>query len=409
MSSQSVTFPNRDGIDLSGVLETPAGDVRAWALFAHCFTCSKDTLAATRISRQLAERGIGVLRFDFTGLGASGGAFEETAFSTNISDLIDATAWMAQEARPVQLMIGHSLGGAATVIAANALPDIKALVTLAAPSEADHVVNQFKQAVPEIEAVGRAQVDLAGRPFVLTKTFLEDVRGSSVIDAVRTLKRPYLIMHSPTDAVVGVDSATDLFINAKHPKSFVSLDNADHLLNRKEDAEFVASVIVGWSERYLQTVFPEPQVVPKTPFDVTVRETGERSQFQNEVLIDGRRFLADEPVSFGGSATGPDPYAWVTAGLGACTAMTLRMYAARKNWPLDRVTVDLNHSKDHPKDCVDCGPSDKIDVFSRDITLEGDLDEEQRVRLLEIADRCPVHRTLETAAAVETRLVTQSA
>lgn len=406
MSSQSVTFNNRDGVPLSGVLETPEGKTRAWALFAHCFTCSKDTLAATRISRQLATRGIGVLRFDFTGLGASGGAFEDTAFSTNVADLIDATAWMGAQQRPVQLLIGHSLGGAASVIAASELPEIKALVTLAAPSEADHVVNQFKQAVPEIEAAGQAKVDLAGRPFVLTKSFLDDVRGSRVIDAVRVLKRPYLIMHAPTDSVVGVDSATELFINAKHPKSFVSLDNADHLLSRKEDAEFVANVIDGWSERYLSSAVAVADAVPNTPFDVTVRETGEQSQFQNEVLIEGRRYLADEPASVGGSATGPDPYAWVTAGLGACTAMTLRMYAARKNWPLERVTVDLNHSKQHRKDCIDCGPKDKIDVFTRDITIEGDLDQEQRKRLLEIADRCPVHRTLEAEAAIETRLAT---
>jgi putative redox protein len=404
MASEKVTFPNRNGLSLSGVLETPADNLRGWAVFAHCFTCSKTGLAASRITRSLASRGIGILRFDFTGLGESDGDFSGTGFSTNVQDLIDAVAWMSDEGRPVTLMIGHSLGGAASVVAANQLPDVKAVVTLGAPSDADRVINQFSDHVPDIEAKGEKQVDLAGRPFVLRKSFLEDVRGANVHEAAANLKRPLLVMHSPIDETVSIDNATNLFLAAKHPKSFVSLDQADHLITKRDDADYAAGVIAGWASSYM--AHPE---LPKTPLstghgEVTVRETRQASPYQNEVIIGSRRFLSDEPVSVGGGDTGPDPYALVTAGLGACTSMTLRMYAARKKWPLDRVTVHLSHNKVHSEDCIDCKPTDRIDLFTREIEIEGDLDAEQRQKLVEIADKCPVHRTLERDAQVETRL-----
>ncbi len=409
MASQKVEFQNPEGQILSGVLDAPEGEVKAWAVFAHCFTCSKKNLAASRIARGLAYRGIGVLRFDFTGLGDSGGDFSETGFSSNIADLRTALAWMAKSGRPVGLLIGHSLGGAASVVAGSLEDQIQAVVTLGAPSQADHVIAQFQQSVPEIEAKGEAEVNLADRPFILRKSFLDDVRGANVIDAVKSLNKPLLVMHSPIDQTVGIDNATGLFVNARHPKSFVSLDNADHLITRAEDAEFICDVISGWSRRYWvneTSALKEPMIQSHA---VVVQETGQASRFQNSVLIDGRSYLADEPISVGGSDSGPDPYDWVTAGLGACTSMTLRMYADRKGWPLEKVTVKLNHAKKHAEDCVECGPKDRIDVFTREIEIEGNLDQEQRDRLLEIADRCPVHKTLESEAVIETRAATLSA
>ncbi len=409
MTSQKVEFPGADNVLLSGILETPDTDVRAWAVFAHCFTCSKKSLASSRIAGGLANRGIGVLRFDFTGLGESDGDFSDTGFSSNVSDLRAAIAWMGANDHPIDLLIGHSLGGAASVVAASEESGVRAVVTLGAPSDAGHVIAQFDRHIPEIEARGEAEVNLAGRPFTLKKSFLDDVRGAKVIDAVKSLNRPLLVMHAPTDQIVGIDNATDLFVHARHPKSFVSLDDADHLLTRPEDAEFVADVISGWSRRYLISRSKKSSVPMEQSHSVIVQETGQFSRFQNSVLIDGRAYLADEPIEVGGSNTGPDPYDWVTAGLGACTSMTLRMYADRKGWPLQRVTVRLSHAKQHNKDCVDCGPKDRIDVFTRDIEIAGDLSTEQRSRLLEIADRCPVHRTLEASSVVQTRDATISA
>ncbi|MEM1035725.1 MAG: bifunctional alpha/beta hydrolase/OsmC family protein [Pseudomonadota bacterium] len=409
MASEKVTFENSNGLSLSGVLETPHGEVRGWAVFAHCFTCSKTGLAASRIARYLTDHGIGVLRFDFTGLGESDGDFAGTGFSTNVQDLIDAVRWMDSQVRSVTLMIGHSLGGAASVVAASQLPDVRAVATVGAPSDAEHVIHRFGADVPEIEAKGEKEVLLAGRPFVVRKSFLEDVRGARVSEAAAALKKPLLVMHSPIDQTVSIENATGLFLAAKHPKSFVSLDKADHLLTGKQDAEYVASVIAGWAGRYLAPREQDQRLPEAGQHDVIVRETRAAGPFQNEVRTGQRRFLADEPESVGGGGTGPDPYELVTAGLGACTSMTLRMYADRKGWPLERVTVNLSHEKTHPKDCADCGPRDRIDTFTRSILIEGDLDEAQRQRLLEIADKCPVHRTLEAEVNIETRLAPISA
>lgn len=408
MQSDRVEFSNASGDTLSGVIETPDETPRAWAVFAHCFTCSKNSLAASRVARGLAEQGIGVLRFDFTGLGDSDGAFATSGFSSNVADLIAATDWMAAQGQPVSLMIGHSLGGAATIVAAGQVDSVSAVVTLGAPSDAGHVVEQFKHSVPEIEAKGAAQVSLAGRPFTLSRQFLDDVRAANVTEAAAALRKPLLILHAPGDDVVGIDNATALFLAAKHPKSFVSLDRADHLLTGKDDAGFVVDVIAGWAGRYIAARAAATEAAPQA-HKTLVRETLANGPFQNEVLIGGRRFLADEPKSMGGADTGPDPYAWVAAGLGACTSMTLRMYANRKGWPLERVSVGLEHAKAHADDCVDCGPKDRIDVFKRYIQIEGDLEADQRQRLLEIADRCPVHRTLEHGAKVETHLATNPA
>lgn len=409
MASEKVTFANADGLSLSGVLETPESVARGWAVFAHCFTCSKGGLAASRIAHYLTDHGIGVLRFDFTGLGESDGDFSGTGFSTNVQDLVDAVTWMEEQSRPVTLLIGHSLGGAASIVAAKHLPQVKAVATIGAPSDADHVIAQFKTDLPEIEANGEKEVMLAGRAFTLRKSFLDDVRGARVSEAAGALKRPLLVLHSPVDETVSIENATGLFLAAKHPKSFVSLDRANHLLTDRQDAQHVAAVIAGWSARYLDANPLVSDVSVPASDDVLVRETRAAGPYQNEVRIGQRSFLSDEPASVGGGGTGPDPYELVTAGLGACTSMTLRMYAERKKWPLERVTVRLSHDKVHAQDCEDCGPRDRIDLFTRELKIEGDLDPDQRQRLLEIADKCPVHRTLEATSKIETRLAPTAA
>ncbi len=348
-----------------------------------------------------------MLRFDFTGLGESDGDFDSTDFSSNVSDLIAAAGWMEKTGRPPQLMVGHSLGGAAVVVAASQVDSIKAVSTINAPSDAAHVIHNFSDDLEEIESKGRAKVDLAGRPFIITRDFVEDLREANVTEAARSLGRPLLVLHVPTDNVVGIDNASGLFLAARHPKSFVSIDGADHFLGRAEDSGFVASMIAAWANRYLGGAQDDGDLIEQT-HDVIVRETGLASHFQNEVFINGQRYLADEPESVGGSNTGPDPYAWVAAGLGACTSMTLRMYARRKSWPLERAIVRVDHAKNHAEDCDSCGPGDKIDVFDRHIELEGALDQDQAEKLLEIADKCPVHRTLESQVVVRTRLGTGS-
>lgn len=405
MQTETVRFEGAGGDTLAGRLDHPAGEVRGWAIMAHCFTCSKQSRAALRVAKGLAERGIGVLRFDFTGLGESDGEFEHTDFSGNVADLVAAARWMEREGHAPGLLVGHSFGGAAVIVAAGQIESVAAVATLNAPSDTAHVIGQFSAHIEEIETSGEAEVDLAGRPFTITRQFVEDVRRSSVEEALHALRRPILILHDPRDEVVGIENATGLYRAARHPKSFVSLDGAGHFLQRPEDSDYAASMIAAWAGRYLKSpTAPAADDRLEQTHRVLVRETGEAGPFQNEIFINGRRYLADEPEAYGGSDTGPDPYEWVAAGLGACTAMTLRMYAGRKDWPLERVLVRLSHKKEHAKDCVNCGPNDRIDVFTREIEVEGPLDDEQVERLKEIADRCPVHRTLESHPAIRTEI-----
>lgn len=398
MSSQNIEFAGGNGQTLAGVLDLPnARTPRAMALFAHCFSCSKDIVASRAIARELARLGIGVLRFDFTGLGKSQGDFADTNFSTNLDDLEAAANWLKAAYGGPDLLVGHSLGGAAVISVASRLPTVKAVATVGAPSDAGHVVHNFGEKLDEIEAVGEAEVLLAGRPFTIKKQFVDDVSAANVLEAVAKLHRPLLVLHAPTDQTVGIENASKLFVTAKHPKSFVSLDTADHLLSKASDAIYAADVIANWADRYLPAE-GEPAIA-KTPGGVHVAETG-GGLYQNRVSIGKHRYLADEPVSAGGGDTGPGPYDYVSAGLGACTSMTLRMYADRKKWPLDSVAVTVAFTREeNPDDPA----GEKIDTFHRNITLEGDLDPEQRTRLLEIADKCPVHRTLERDIAVKTQ------
>ena len=398
--SDKVTFPGHDGSLLAARLDTPKRAPRAYALFAHCFSCSKDIFAANRIAKRLVANGIAVLRFDFTGLGASEGDFANTNFTSNIRDLVAAANWLGENHGNVDLLIGHSLGGAAVIVAATELPTVKAVATVGAPSDAEHVLHQFAPHIDDIESEGQAEVNLAGRPFTIKKQFVEDVRGAKVRDAAAALKRPLLVMHSPLDNTVSIDNATGLFVAAKHPKSFISLDDADHLLTRKEDALYVADAIAAWASPYLGTA--DEVAVPAAPSareQVRVQETG-LGGYDNWVLVADHVLRADEPADLGGTDMGPTPFEYLAAALGSCTSITVRMYANRKGWPLEGITVDVDHEKSETADETGW----KTDIYTRRIKFQGPLDEDQVARLLEIADKCPVHRSLHHVAEVKTEL-----
>ncbi|MBY4896051.1 bifunctional alpha/beta hydrolase/OsmC family protein [Cupriavidus sp. AU9028] len=405
MPDNRLEFRGRDGQLLAGRLDLPVGPARSWALFAHCFTCGKDVLAASRISQALTTHGIGVLRFDFTGLGGSGGDFSNTNFSSNVADLHAAADHMRQHLRAPALLIGHSLGGAAVLAAAEGIPEARAVATIAAPSDPSHVVGLFGEDAATIAERGEAQVRLAGRPFRIRRQFLEDVAEQRLLDKVTRLGRALLVMHSPRDAIVGIDNASQIFTAARHPKSFVSLDQADHLLSRREDAEYVASTIAAWSQRYLEI---DTATLPAAAVEegrVRVEEA-HVGKFQQHVSAGPHRLLADEPLSFGGLNGGPAPYDFLLAALGSCTAMTMRMYAERKGLPLEHVSVVLRHEKIHAADCDTCETREgKVDWIEREIDMRGPLDAQQRAALLSIADKCPVHRTLHSEVVVRTRAV----
>jgi uncharacterized OsmC-like protein/alpha/beta superfamily hydrolase len=404
MRSERTEFANAKGEKLAALIDLPLGKPVAFALFAHCFTCGKDNLAAKRISERLAISGIGVLRFDFTGLGMSEGEFANTHFSSNVEDLVAAADHLRRAYGAPAILIGHSLGGAAVLAAAHRIPDSNAVVTIAAPYDPAHVIGLFKEQIKTIRDQGEVEVQLAGRPFRIKREFLDDVAEKKLEQCLKNLRKALLIFHSPTDNIVGIENATRIFTTAKHPKSFVSLAGADHLLSQKSDAIYVANVIAGWVERYLDQTVARGQAVETGT--VLVRETGV-GKFQQEISSGPHRFLADEPVKAGGLDSGPGPYDLLLAALGACTSMTLRLYADNKNLPLERVSVRLTHNKIHAEDCLNCetkeGLIDRIDRIDRNITLEGALSAEERKRILEIADKCPVHRTLKSEIEIRTR------
>jgi uncharacterized OsmC-like protein/alpha/beta superfamily hydrolase len=400
-------FDGAHGAKLAARLDLPAGRIRAYALFAHCFTCSKDIPAARHIAGALSSEGIAVLRFDFTGLGASGGDFSHTGFSSNLEDLKRAADFLRQNYEAPQILIGHSLGGAAVLSVAAEIPEARAVVTVGAPADADHVVHNFQGSVEKIQEQGSSEVELAGRKFTIRKEFLEDLSDQSVTDKVSKLGKALLVMHAPLDETVGIENATNIFIAAKHPKSFVSLDKADHLLTRSRDAAYASKVIAGWVSGYLDPEQVDEAVEEKEGVEVVETRQG---KFQAAVSSGPHRLIADEPVEYGGLDSGPSPYGYLSAALGACTVMTLRMYADRKGLSIDRIGTRVLHGKVHAADCEECSNEQKakggkIDRFERLITLEGDLDAPTRARMLEIADKCPVHRTLEAGAAVVTREV----
>lgn len=404
MAAQHITFPGHDGSQLSARLDLPTGPHLATAVFAHCFTCGKDIPAARRIAARLAAMGIAVLRFDFTGLGHSEGEFHNTSFSSNVDDLIAAATWCTQQGMPPSLLIGHSLGGAAVIKAASMLDGIKAVATIGAPFDPAHVTHHFADALPAIERDGSAEVSLGGRSFTVGKSFIEDTGNGVLGEVLGHLHAALLVLHAPRDAVVSVDSASQIFTAARHPKSFISLDDADHLITKAADAEYAADVIATWAARYVQRALPAPPVGAPEGV-VRVSEANPDGFLQDITSGSHVHMLADEPLAYGGTNMGMSPYGFLAASLGACTSMTIRMYARRKKWPLEHVSVDVSHNKVHAQDAA-LSTGEKIDLFNRAITLTGSqLDEDQRARLLEIADRCPVHRTLERTSQVQTTLV----
>ena len=402
MKSIAVKFPGRHGHELAARLEMPSLPPRAYALFAHCFTCSKDSKAAVFLADALSEHGIAVLRFDFTGLGGSQGDFANTDFSSNVGDLVAAAAWLRANHKAPAILVGHSLGGAAMLAAARDIPESKAVATIAAPFEPSHVKGLLHDAADAIAKDGSAEVDLGGRRFTIRKEFLDDLDKQPQREAIAKLGRALLIMHSPADDTVSIDNAAEIFMCARHPKSFVSLDKASHLLTNRDDARYAANVLAAWASRFV--ALDDPHRATPVEGMVVVSETRE-AKF-TEAIAAGRHALrADEPEAYGGLDSGPGPYDLLLSALGACTAMTMRMYADLKKIPLARATVRLKHDKIYAADCGECETKEgKIDRIDREIELEGDLDDAQRAKLLEIADKCPVHRTLHSEINIRTKL-----
>ena len=406
MPIERFQFTSSEGHQLAAALDLPESEPIAYALFAHCFTCGKDVLAARRIALELANKGIAVLRFDFTGLGSSEGDFANATFSSNVADLVLAADHLRQTRKAPAILIGHSLGGAAILAAAGRIAEARAVVTIAAPSDPAHVTHFFKDKVEDIRNQGKVEVSLAGRPFSIKREFLDDIAEHNLMAQVAKLHKALLVMHAPTDDTVVIENATKIFLAARHPKSFVTLANSDHLLSKKSDAVYAADLIAAWVTRYLEPPTAEQAAAASSaaPRNVVVRETRD-SKYQNEVIVGPHHLFADEPVAVGGADTGPGPYDYVLAGLGACTSITMRMYADRKSLPLDRLTITLSHSKIHAEDCAECETKvGMLDQFNRVIKIEGELDADQRKRLMEIADKCPVHRTLESEIHIVTEV-----
>jgi uncharacterized OsmC-like protein/alpha-beta hydrolase superfamily lysophospholipase len=405
-SPEKFTFPKSNGQELAARLDMPIGNPQSYALFAHCFTCTKDIFAANRIAKGLTDHGIAVLRFDFTGLGASEGEFANTNFTSNVEDLVAAADHMRKTLNAPEIIIGHSLGGAAVLSAAKHIPESKAVITIGAPADPSHVVHNFEGSIKEIEDTGEAEVLLVGRPFRIQKQFINDVKEQNLKKDIETLKKALLVFHAPLDQTVGIENAADIYNAAKHPKSFISLDDADHLLTKRIDADYVADVIASWVDRYIGNSNAKSPNLPTAKKDtVVVGETGD-GKFTNVVVTgSGHIISADEPESVGGDNSGPTPYDFLLAALGACKSMTMRMYANHKGFKLDRAEVRLSHSKIHAEDCAECETKKgKVDHIETEINITGDLTEEERQKIFEIAEKCPVHKTITGEIIIDTTL-----
>ncbi|WP_299887655.1 bifunctional alpha/beta hydrolase/OsmC family protein [uncultured Lacinutrix sp.] len=403
MNIKKVSFTNPEGQLLVGRIELPINQhPHNFAIFAHCFTCNKNLSAVKNISRALTQNGFGVLRFDFTGLGESDGDFENTNFSGNVEDLISAANFLEKEYASPTLLIGHSLGGAASIFAAAKIASVKAVATIGAPSNPKHVQHLLHSSIDEIKANGKAKVNLGGREFTIKKQFLDDIESKSLPEVAQNLRKAILVIHSPQDTTVSIKNAEDIYVAARHPKSFVSIDGADHLLMRKEDSRYVGNIISNWSKRYV--TIPESEKLSTKHQVIASLDTADG--FSTQMKVGNHYMMADEPLSFGGNDFGPSPYELVSAGLSACTAMTVQMYTKRKEWDLQNIEVHTSYTKTHAKDCEDCEDNTaKIDTFYREIKLVGNLDDKQKARILQIADKCPVHKTLHNETQVITELV----
>lgn len=404
MKSSKINFTNAQGIKLSGKLDLPANqDPHNFAIFAHCFTCSKDFSAVRNVSRALASEGFGVLRFDFTGLGDSAGDFADTNFSSNVDDLISAADFLAKEYKAPSLLVGHSLGGAAAIFAGGKIDTIKAVATIGAPSNPVHVQKQLGDSLAIIKEAGEAHIKLAGRDFTFKKQFIDNLEENSCVEAARNLHEALLILHSPQDATVSIKNAEEIYLAAHHPKSFVTLDGSEHLLIDKENASYVGKIIAGWAARYI----PSPEISAISTTHQVVASLDAEDGFSTLLKLGNHHLKADEPLRIGGNDYGPTPYELLAGSLSACTAMTIQMYAKRKQWQVDNVEVHTSYSKSHAEDCAACGDDGgaKIDTFNREIKITSNLDEKQLQRLLQIADKCPVHKTLHNETQVLTKLI----
>jgi uncharacterized OsmC-like protein/esterase/lipase len=404
MEYKKVTFKNEAGLNISGRIDLPADrEPLAYALFAHCFTCTKNLKAIAHICRGLTDRGMAVLRFDFTGLGESAGDFSETNFSSNIQDLVAAADFMKEEFEPPGILVGHSLGGAAVLHAGSSIESTRAVVTIGAPADISNLKHSLKDSWGKIKKEGKAEIAIGGRSFTVKKQFLDDLEKIQMQKAIRKLKKPLLIFHSPVDKIVDAENAKTIFKAAFHPKSFISLDKADHLLSNEADAIYAGSVIAAWAEKYVD--IPEKRKWIQDPQDNRILARIGRAQYRTDILANGHHLVADEPLAVGGGNLGPNPYDFLASGLGACTCMTLRMYADRKKWPVESISVKLKHQKVHADECRNCETqSGKLDKIDLEIDIKGNLDKEQKKKMMEIAEKCPVHRTLHSEIITNAQL-----
>ncbi len=401
MKSKKIRFENRNGYQLSALLDVPLNqEVHAYAILAHVFTGSKNLIATKYISRCLIQHGIAVLRFDFTGLGESEGDFADTNFSSNVEDIIAASEYLELHYRAPELLVGHSLGGAAVIFAASKLEHVKAVATIGAPSEPEHVSHLLEEKIEQIEHSGKAKVNIGGRSFTIKKQFLDDLKSKDMYRILHELKKPILVMHSPQDTIVGIENAAEIYKAAFHPKSFVSLDGADHMLSTRNDAHYVGDLVASWLTRYVDK--------PKTEKIKTDKQVAARlgnDGYTTEVIAGDHSIIADESEDLGGEDMGPSPYQLLSSALASCKVMTMQMYARRKKWDLKECTVHIDYSRRYANDCANCEDKNaKIDFFDCLINLEGNLSDEQKLRLMEIAGKCPVHKTLQNTILISSRI-----
>lgn len=405
MENHKLEITNDKGYRLNAFLELPPNRRPAYfAIFAHCFTCNNNLNAVRHISTALTVHGVGVVRFDFTGLGKSEGTFAESHFSSNVADLVAVYRYMDSHFEAPALMVGHSLGGAAVLAAADRLPALKAVATIGAPSSIDHVKKHFDLIKGEENGDADYEVHIGGRPFLINNTFLEEMEKTDLLAIVKRLHKPVLFLHSPGDQIVGIENAQHLYEHAVHPKSFVSLDHADHLLSKKADSIYTADMIAAWSARYMPV---EENIMLNNYGEqiVAYLDLGQ-SKFTTNLQTPRHAFIADEPLEAGGENMGPSPYDYLSAALAACTTMTVRLYAERKAWDLQEVFVYITYTHKHEDDMKDgtITPG-HLEVFSKKLRFVGNLDEVQKERLKEIAAKCPVHQTLSLPAHIETSLI----
>lgn len=405
MNTVRLEIENKKGLKLQAYLELPANEKpNHFAIFAHCFSCNSNFNAVKNISRALSNHGFGVLRFDFTGLGKSEGEFAESHFSANVDDLLAVNEYLTNNYKAPELLVGHSLGGAAVIVAGAKLENIKAVATVGAPATVTHVTHLFSHAIEDVAKKGEVKVHIGGRPFKINKEFVNDFSKTDLPEITKKLRKPLLVMHAPFDSVVGIENAHEIYHNAMHPKSFISLDNADHLLSNKADSLYVGNLIGTWADKY----FPleENKMIATKGEQLVGHLNLVEDNFTTSIQTKNHSFIADEPAHIGGDDFGPSPYDFLSAALASCTVMTLKMYAERKKWDLQEVFVYITYSKKHSEDLgIDLEKPTRLDHLQKKLKFIGNLDDTQKNRLKEIASKCPVHKTLLTTTIIDTQLI----